>query len=181
MFKAIVDWLSDNKKTTLSEISSDSLHKSDEPDILYGVNLNEWNYLGYTIAKWTTDGETSSECDVHFFENKDGIKRKWVMVGSDYTINRFRHHSFVERYCEMWRTGEMPHFEIVIDFPSDYMKHYMATKYSSPYKWNGRGKWTQDTVKMQQTATKNKKIKIIKENDAAANNVVTMDFGKKND
>lgn len=183
MLKTLYNWLSDNKPVTKSTIDVEQTSPSKENKILYGVNLEDWNYLGNSVARYMEKTKVTSTCDVHFFENKDETKRKWVLVGPSWKLESFKHHTFIEKQCELWRIGELGHYDVIFNYHSDRLINYMATKWDVPYKWNKQSKrWVQDSVKMQKKAAASKKIKITKEDDSPeANNVVSVEFGKKDD
>lgn len=189
MFKSIYNWLKtdnrpnvDNIVNLVPEIDAES---SEVGHKLYGVTLGAWVYLGYTIVKWVDPNDEkkiTSECDVHFFHNIKTEERKYVLVGDKYRVESFKHHSFVDRTCELWRAKEHEIYQPIHEKPSKWLQELMATKLDIPYYWDEYKKWwSQDTVKVQNDKAKKNKIKLGKKTkeETPANNVVTVDFGKK--
>lgn len=189
MFKSIYNWLKssdrpkvDNIVNLVPEIEAKSSEVTRE---LYGVPLGAWVYLGYSVAKWTDPKDSNiinSTCDIHFFHNTLTEERKYVLVGEKYRIELFKHHTFVQRACELWRIKEFPIYEIIKDHPSEWLKEFMSKEFDTPYYWDKYKEWwSQDTVKVQNDKAKKNKIKLGKKakEETPANNVVTVEFGKK--
>lgn len=104
------------------------------------------------------------------------------MVGEKYRVESFKHHRYVDRDCELWRTKQYPLYDIVKEMPSEWLKEFMSKEFDTPYYWDKYTKWwSQDTVKVQNKKAEKNKIKLGKKakEETPANNVVTVEFGKK--
>jgi hypothetical protein len=102
------------------------------------MNLDDWDYLGYSEATYTNkEGNAEARAFIYFFEHKEKDERHYELVpqSSFYT---FLTHSFVLTVVELWRIYEKETYEAVM-FPSSALKVDMT---EIGYEWNEKdSKW----------------------------------------
>lgn len=115
--------------------------QKDNSNTLHGVDLNTWNYLGYTELFYVSsdDGNTEAKGVVFGFVNKKTKQRLYKVLGST-KYHCFKTHNWVCVEAELWKIGERELWEIAKTEPSEYLKNYMNVK------WNN-GQWSEHTEK----------------------------------
>jgi hypothetical protein len=113
------------------------LKNNSEPtkNLLHGVDMNFWDYLGSTEIKWNR-----VPCRIYFFRSKDTETRKYVLVGvPELLINEVKNfHSFVYNACELWRSGEVELYSVIHE-PSKFLKAWVFE--TERWVWNTEKRW----------------------------------------
>lgn len=103
----------------------------DQAEYIAGVNLNDWNYLGYTLISFT-DTETEKTVGtaiVHGFVHKKTNKRDFkVEEIFENPWTGFSKHEFIVMTMNVWKAQEIVSLAGPFTMPSRYLKDYMAKK-----------------------------------------------------
>jgi len=101
----------------------------DQAEYIAGVNLNDWNYLGYTAISFT-DTETKKtvgKAIVHGFVHKKTNKRDFkVEEIFENPWREFSKHEFIVMTMNIWKAQEILSLIGPFNRPSQYVKDYMA-------------------------------------------------------
>lgn len=152
---------------------------NDDTPYLHGVNLNEWNYLGYTQIAFSYN---KINADLYFFENiKNSTKRKFV-IKSFNDEKRFAKHAYITQCVSLWLIGEFEWYDIIRNHPSKYTKRRMLAEYNSV--WSKEELWwvaASDAAKYDAAVTSNNTTNTTLPKIEVDNNVLKVDFVKKSD
>jgi hypothetical protein len=102
-------------------------------NMFYGINLNFWNYLGFSTIYFTYSNNSrniSDQADILFFSKRENEREKIWIFKNKKAISTFKQHNFV-RTCEEWRINEI--YGNPIRYPSNTFKEIMLKK---GYIWN---------------------------------------------
>jgi hypothetical protein len=169
------EWLFGKK---VEEVQNDS--------IMFGFDLNKWNYLGYTTISYNT-----SHANIHFFSDKenDDIRKYFVMSESRYIDSDYfkKYHGWINTTAELWRICEHPLYMAPSGNPSKYLKDYMLKNFAAEWLEDENGKfWWRQTIFFNQHSKNNQstskaKAKIeskdvVKEE---TDNIIKVEFNKK--
>lgn len=104
----------------------------DENTYFHGMNLSEWNYLGYAILSYVDkEGETNAEAYVYFFEHMEEDKREYKVVSTNQFYS-FETHGFILKIASLWKIFEKESHQ-AISYPSSKLKEQMK---EIDYEWN---------------------------------------------
>lgn len=75
-----------------------------KPNIMFGIDLKKWEYLGYGEISYTNNSMTSW---IHYFcYQEDREKRLYVHVGE--FAKKMRNHRYILNHAELWKLNELP-------------------------------------------------------------------------
>ena len=124
----------------------DNWYEEDNSKLLFGYDLDIWNYLGQTVISYLSSGKAISTANIAFFVKKDDENcRSFIILGNDKTIEEYEYHGWISGMAKPWEFGEHELFQVVQSIPSKYLTEYMKDKYS--VYWDNKEKWW---VKQQQ-------------------------------
>lgn len=157
--------------------NNNTVSRNDEALYLHGVNLNNWQYLGYSEIAYNYDkGERVDKANVFLFCGiNDTSRRKYVVVTYPNLEDKFKVHPWITLHAELWRTCEKELYDSVNKEPSQYLRDKMLEDHSAV--WSNETHWwvTNDTTKYASAKKKQtKKKEILPEED----NVVKVNFKK---
>ena len=145
-------------------------------ELLHGHDLEKWHYLGWVELKFN-----ETEYPVFLFLNKDDYsKRSYTITGGYDPSLVEKYHSYVTKYLEPWSKGEYELYTLCRN-PSRWLNEFMLDKFGC--EWDKETQWWKNTDKAKyqsaqkkQTTTR-KKTETVSEED----NVVKVEFGKKDE
>jgi len=162
----------------------------DHEDILYGMDLAYWFYIGthqiyFTAEDGSTRGPTAY---IHYFIDKKFKRRRAILKASPFYVKRFKeNHPFWYNYIPSWERAtqtdsflvhiaEMEYSKWALEYALEHhnmerVKDEWVTVESSPVKY-------EEAVKKQKQAES--KIISVKEAEPESN-VIKVGFGKKNE
>lgn len=149
----------------------------DDSKYMFGVDLDEWWYLGRTDLKIG-----SIEGNVHFFcSRQNSDYRKFVITTISGYRKDFDLHPWVSKFAEPWRHCQFPLYAIINDFPSPYLCDHMLQEFGASWTKTGKRYWwvqTEDSLYKRATMTVPKK-ETSNGVTEIVDNVVKVDFGSK--
>ena len=119
---------------------------NDNSTKLHGVNLDTWDYLGYTkISYANIQGKTEVTGIVFGFVNKENKKRMYKVLGST-AHHCFNTHNWTLIEAELWKIGERDIWAIAKTEPSQSLKTYMKVTRNLDWDWD-KDDWVEHKVK----------------------------------
>jgi hypothetical protein len=115
--------------------------KKEEKNLLCGVDLDKWMFLGSTSFKFIDEsGKTTDTNTAFFFMNREIGKRLFKLAKPD-KYDYWAGHEFVNRICPVWQAGDGWIGYTVVK-PSDEFRDYVKKKHNYVFT---KGKWTKNT------------------------------------
>ena len=158
----------------------EDLRKVSEAPRLYGFNLDEWNYIGYTEISYTDSYNTlTHSAQVFFFISKDNEDQRRYVIKCRAMKKDFQNHAWIIRNADLWAAGETEWYQPISDSPSKYTRDRILEEYNSV--WSSEKRWwiSNDAAKYEAAKQKQKQEQTEEEKVVSVeDNVLTVNFKK---